>query len=78
MHGKACKIRAVCSASVRLGEGVMSGAKSKKRDRGAKASYRLSKTRRAVIARARTSGRVDPFAAPEFSSGARRNKAGAS
>jgi len=56
----------------------MSAAKSKKSNRRAKDSYRLSKTRRAAIERARRAGRVDPFVAPERSSGAQRNKASAS
>jgi hypothetical protein len=42
------------------------------------ASYRLTKDRRAAVERARPAGQVDPFAAPELSSEARRNKAGAS
>ncbi len=42
------------------------------------ASYRLTKDRRAAVERARAAGRVDPIAAPELSSEARRNKAGAS
>jgi hypothetical protein len=56
----------------------MNAATSKKRTRRAKAPYRLSKVRLAAIARARAAGRVDPFAAPEFGSGRRQNKAGAS